>query len=160
MPAPTAPWTSIAGFAVQLGRGRPGLLPMVFFVLAALLGTIGAGNIGAVALLAPIGMAVAHEAGVPPFLMALMIACGGNAAALSPLAPTGVIAVELMQKISLPNSGWHNYLHCLLAHTLVGFRNSRSAASACFATAPAPSKPAASKPCWRLVSSPLPPAIC
>lgn len=111
----------IAGFAVQLGRGRPGLLPMVFFVLAALLGTIGAGNIGAVALLAPIGMAVAHEAGVPPFLMALMIACGGNAAALSPLAPTGVIAVELMQKISLPNSGWHNYLHCLLAHTLVGF---------------------------------------
>ena len=35
----------IAGYAVQLARGRPGLLPLVFFVLAVSLGTIGAGNI-------------------------------------------------------------------------------------------------------------------
>ena len=111
----------VAGFSVQLARGRPGLLPIVFFVLAVVLGTIGAGNIGAVALLAPVGMAVAYEAGVPPFLMALMVACGGNAAALSPLAPTGVIAVDLMARIGLPGSGWQNYAQCLLAHTFVGF---------------------------------------
>lgn len=111
----------VAGFSVQLARGRPGLLPIVFFALAALLGTIGAGNIGAVALLAPVGMAVAHEAGVPPFLMALMVACGGNSAALSPLAPTGVIAVDLMGRIGLPGVGWQNYGQCLLAHAFVGF---------------------------------------
>ena len=111
----------VAGYSVQLARGRPGVLPIVFFVLAVVLGTVGAGNIGAVALLAPVGMAVAHEAGVPPFLMALMIACGGNAAALSPLAPTGVIAVDLMTRIGLPGAGWQNYAQCLLAHTFVGF---------------------------------------
>lgn len=111
----------VAGFSVQLARGRPGLLPIVFFVLAAVLGTIGAGNIGAVALLAPVGMAVAHEAGVPPFLMALMVACGGNSAALSPLAPTGVIAVDLMGRIGLHAVGWQNYGQCLLAHAFVGF---------------------------------------
>ena len=111
----------VAGFSVQLARGRPGLLPIVFFALAALLGTIGAGNIGAVALLAPVGMAVAHEAGVPPFLMALMVACGGNSAALSPLAPTGVIAVDLMGRIGLAGVGWQNYGQCLLAHAFVGF---------------------------------------
>ncbi len=109
----------VAGYAVQLARGRPGLLPLVFFVLAVSLGTIGAGNIGAVAMLAPVAMAVAHEAGVSSFLMALMVACGGNAASLSPLAPTGVIANDLMARIGLYGYGWWNYLHCLLAHALV-----------------------------------------
>ncbi len=111
----------VAGFSVQLARGRPGLLPIVFFVLAVALGTVGAGNIGAVALLAPVAMKVAFEAGVPPFLMALMVACGGNAAALSPIAPTGVIAVDQMARIGLLGVGWQNYAQCLLAHTLVGF---------------------------------------
>lgn len=109
----------VAGYAVQLARGRPGLLPVVFFGLAVSLGTVGAGNIGAVAMLAPVAMAVAYEAGVPPFLMALLVACGGNAASLSPLAPTGVIAVDLMTRIGLHGYGWWNYLHCLLAHTTV-----------------------------------------
>ena len=111
----------VAGFSVQLARGRPGLLPIVFFVLAVALGTVGAGNIGAVALLAPVAMKVAAEAGVAPFLMALMVACGGNAAALSPVAPTGVIAVDLMARIGLTGVGWQNYGQCLLAHALVGF---------------------------------------
>ncbi len=109
----------VAGYAVQLARGRPGLLPPIFFLLAVSLGTVGAGNIGAVAMLAPVAMAVAHEAGVPAFLMALLVACGGNAASLSPLAPTGVIASDLMERIGLTGFGWWNYLHCLLAHTTV-----------------------------------------
>lgn len=111
----------MAGWAVQLARGRIGLLPIVFFGLAVVLGTLGAGNIGAVALLAPIGMQVAAELEIPPFLMALMVACGGNASAFSPVAPTGVIAVELMGRIGLTGTGWHNYAQCLLAHVVIGF---------------------------------------
>lgn len=111
----------MAGWAVQLARGRIGLLPIVFFGLAVVLGTLGAGNIGAVALLAPIAMQVAAELEIPPFLMALMVACGGNAAAFSPVAPTGVIAVELMGRIGLAGTGWHNYAQCLLAHVIIGF---------------------------------------
>ncbi|HNF96148.1 MAG TPA: SLC13 family permease [Pseudomonadota bacterium] len=109
----------VAGYAVQLARGRPGLLPPIFFLLALSLGTVGAGNIGAVAMLAPVAMAVAHEAGIPSFLMALLVACGGNAASLSPLAPTGVIASDLMGRIGLFGYGWSNYAQCLLAHTTV-----------------------------------------
>jgi len=111
----------LTGWAVQLARGRPGVLPMVFFGLATGLGTLGAGNIGTVALLAPIAMQVAVELSISPFLMALMVACGGNAAAFSPVAPTGVIAVELMARIGLPAAGWHNYVQCLLAHVVIGF---------------------------------------
>ena len=83
----------LVGWAVQLSHGRSGFLPIIFFAMAAAVGTLGAGNIGAVALLAPIAMQVAAELAIPPFLMALMVACGGNAAAFSPVAPTGVIAV-------------------------------------------------------------------
>ena len=111
----------LAGWAVQLSHGRSGLLPILFFAMAAAVGTLGAGNIGAVALLAPIAMQVAAELAIPPFLMALMVACGGNAAAFSPVAPTGVIAVDLMGRIGLPEKGWHNYLQCLLAHVVIGF---------------------------------------
>ena len=88
---------------MQLARAA-GLLPIVFFRLGRTPGNDRAGNIGAVALLAPVRMAVAHEAGVPPFLMALMVACGGNSAACRRLAPTGVIVVDLMGRIGLAGS--------------------------------------------------------
>lgn len=111
----------LAGWAVQLTGGRIGLMPISFFGLAVLLGTLGAGNIGAVALLAPIAMEVAAELSIPPFLMAVMVACGGNATAFSPIAPTGVIAATFMQRIGLAGYGWHTYAQCLLAHVVIGF---------------------------------------
>lgn len=111
----------LAGWAVQLAQGRLGLLPVIFFLLAAALGTMGAGNIGAVALLAPVAMEAAAELGISPFLMALMVACGGNASAFSPVAPTGAIAVELMGRIGLVGVGWHNYGQCFIAHCILGF---------------------------------------
>jgi di/tricarboxylate transporter len=77
----------LAALTLRLCRGNAGLVAPLFFALAALIGSLGAGNIGAVALLAPLGMSVAGEVGISPFLMALLIAMGGNAAALSPLAP-------------------------------------------------------------------------
>lgn len=111
----------LAGWAVQLTGGRIGLMPISFFGLAVILGTLGAGNIGAVALLAPIAMEVAAELSIPPFLMALMVACGGNATAFSPIAPTGVIAASFMQRIGLSGYAWHSYFQCLLAHVVMGF---------------------------------------
>ena len=41
-------------------------------------------------------MAVAERAGIPPFLMTIMVAHGCIAGALSPIAPTGIIANGLM----------------------------------------------------------------
>lgn len=111
----------LTGWAVQLARGRIGLMPIAFFALAVFLGTLGAGNIGSVALLAPVAMEVATELAIPPFLMALMVACGGNATAFSPIAPTGAIATSLLARIGLTNVGWHCYAQCLIAHTVMGF---------------------------------------
>ncbi len=50
-----------------------------------------------------------------------MVCTGANAGALSPFAPTGVIANGLMAKIGLEGTEWRNYFNALLAQSFVGF---------------------------------------
>ena len=94
----------LAGFAISVVRGRPPLLPFLFFLLTFVLSAIGPGNIAAVALLAPIGMTVAVNSGISPLVMAIMICTGANAGAFSPVALTGIINVGLMSEIGLNDS--------------------------------------------------------
>jgi Na+/H+ antiporter NhaD/arsenite permease-like protein len=97
-------------------------MPIMYFVLAAALATLGAGNIAASALLSPLAMATAHRAGIPPFLMAIMVSHGAIAGALSPFSPTGVIAGNLLRdRLGLVNVEWQVYLHNLLANFVVAF---------------------------------------
>jgi di/tricarboxylate transporter len=112
---------TVAGHAVRLARGNAGVIPIVFFVLAAALATIGAGNIAATALLAPVAMGIAGRAGISGFLMAIMLANGANAGGLSPLAPTGIIATDLMARAGMPGAGWANFFNTLAAQTVVAF---------------------------------------
>src|SRR5262249_7182681 len=111
----------IAGRAVGLARGNAGLIPIVFFVLAASLAAIGPGNIASTALLAPVAMEVAGRAGIAGFLMVIMLANGANAGGLSPLAPTGIIARDLMARAGMPGTGWANYVNTLAARSFVAF---------------------------------------
>lgn len=111
----------IAHHAVRLCRGNAGLIPVMFFVVAAALATIGPGNIATAALLAPIAMSVASQARIPAFLMAIMVGNGANAGALSPLAPTGIIAANLMARIGMAGVEWTTYRNNLLAHAVVAF---------------------------------------
>ena len=69
----------LAHRAVHLCRGNAGVIPVMFFVVALGLSTIGPGNIATAALMAPMAMAVGFRAGVPPFLMALMVGNGAQA---------------------------------------------------------------------------------
>lgn len=111
----------LAGHAVRLARGNAGMIPIVFFLLAAGLATIGAGNIAATALLAPVAMGIAGEAGIGGFLMTIMLANGANAGALSPLAPTGIIAQDLMGRAGMPGAGWANFFNTFGAQSIVAF---------------------------------------
>jgi Na+/H+ antiporter NhaD/arsenite permease-like protein len=106
----------LARQAVRGCRGNVGVMPMMFFLLAATLASIGPGNIASAALIAPMAMAVAARAGVPPFLMAIMVGNGANAGSLSPFAPTGIIVSGLMARIGLPGLEWRSYATNLAAH--------------------------------------------
>ena len=111
----------VAYRAVKYARGNVGVMPMMFFLLAFGLASIGPGNIAATALVAPMAMAVSWQVGVPPFLMSIMVGMGANAGSLSPIAPTGVIVNGVMDQIGLGGFALHTYLNNMMAHTIVVF---------------------------------------
>jgi Na+/H+ antiporter NhaD/arsenite permease-like protein len=111
----------LAARAVSVCRGNAGIIPVMFFVVALFLSSIGPGNIATAALLAPMGMAVGAQAGVPPFLTALMLGNGAQAGALSPFAPTGVIVNGVMDRIGLAGHQWTTYGNNLMAHVVITF---------------------------------------
>src|SRR5262245_46571490 len=107
--------------AVRICRGNAGTIPIMFFVLGAALSSMGPGNIATAALLTPIAMATASRAGIPLFLMAIMVGNGANSGALSPFAPTGIIVNGLMAKNQMPGHEAQAYLYNLGAHAVLAF---------------------------------------
>jgi di/tricarboxylate transporter len=83
--------------------------------------TLGGGNIAAAALVAPVAMAAASRLGISAFLMVLMVGNGANAGAYSPIAPTGIVANELMAQAGLGGVEWQTYWNTLIAQTFVAF---------------------------------------
>ncbi len=103
-----------------LARGRYVLVPILIFLIACAIATVGPGAIVSVALVAPVGMAISTRAGIPPFLTALMIANGANAGNLSPLSAVGIIANTRMASVGLGGHEWKVWAANFLAHCLVG----------------------------------------
>jgi di/tricarboxylate transporter len=109
----------VVRIALRVCRGNTGWVPIVFFCLSASIASIGAGNIATAALVGPLAMAVAEHTKVPPFLLTIMVAHGCVAGALSPIAPTGIIANSLMARMGMSGFERQNYLYNLVANVLV-----------------------------------------
>jgi di/tricarboxylate transporter len=105
--------------AVGLLRGQRRLLPLLFFVIAFVISTIGPGAIASVALIVPLAMAIGTQAQVPPLLTALMVANGANAGNLSPVSAVGVIANTKMTDAGLGGHEWKVWAANFIAHVLV-----------------------------------------
>jgi len=111
----------VAHAAVRVCRGNAGLIPVMFFVLGSIIASLGPGNVATAAMLAPMAMAVAARASIPPFLMAIMVGNGAQSGALSPVAPTGIIVTGLMDKIGLGGFEMRTYIANLIAHAIIAF---------------------------------------
>ncbi len=111
----------LARHAARLCKGNAGLLPLLFFLLASALASIGPGNIASAALLAPMAMAAALRSGISPFLMAIMVGNGASSGSLSPFAPTGIIVNGLMDRMGLGGFEFQNWSYNLAAHAAVAF---------------------------------------
>jgi di/tricarboxylate transporter len=109
----------VAHRAVGLARGRTRLIPILLFVFAFLLSSVGPGAITTVALLIPMAMAIGTRAGVPRFLTALAVANGANAGNLSPISSIGIVANAKMAEVGLGGHEGKVWLANLLAHLLV-----------------------------------------
>lgn len=111
----------LARKSIGLARGNVGVVPIVFFALTVTVATLGGGNIAAAALIAPVAMAAAHNLGISAFLMVIMVGNGANAGAYSPIAPTGIVANELMAQAGLVDVQWVTYWNTFVAQTFVAF---------------------------------------
>ena len=111
----------IAHRAVRLCRGNAGMIPVMFFMLGLGIASAGPGNVATAAMLAPMGLAAAHRARIPAFLMIIMLGNGAQAGSLSPFAPTGIIVNGLMTKIGLAGHEWWNYWTNASAHMVIAF---------------------------------------
>ena len=110
----------LAARSVRLARGNVGLIPVIFMGMSLLLSAIGAGNIAATALLAPMAMVVGQRVGVSAFLMTIVVVTGANAGGLSPFAPTGVIANGLLARIGIEGQEFSTFFNSFVAQSFVG----------------------------------------
>ena len=109
----------LAQRAVALARGRTRLIPILLFLIACALSSVGPGAVTAVALLIPTAMAVATRAGVPRFLTALAVANGANAGNLSPISAVGILANTKMAEAGIGGHSVKVWIANLAAHVLV-----------------------------------------
>lgn len=104
---------------VRISGGGARVLPVVFFLLAFAVSSVGPGAISAVALIAPLAMATGVRSGVPRFLTALMVANGANAGNLSPVSAVGVIANTKMAEAGIGGHELRVYAANFAAHVIV-----------------------------------------
>ena len=108
--------------AVNRAAGAPGVIPFVFFFLTNILASVGPGHIAATALMAPLAMAAAGRYGIPPFLMAIMVANGASSGSLSPIAPTGVVVEGITtMKLGMGDVRWAIYFNNLIGHLVIAW---------------------------------------
>jgi di/tricarboxylate transporter len=110
---------AVANRAIRAARGNARAIPMLFFVIACALSSVGPGAVSTVALLAPLAMTMGERAGLPPFLTALMVANGANAGNLSPFSAVGVIANNAMARAGLVGFEGRVWFANFAAHVLV-----------------------------------------
>jgi Na+/H+ antiporter NhaD/arsenite permease-like protein len=110
----------LAAAALRLARGDARVLPILLFFIACAVSTVGPGAIASVALVAPMAMAVARRAGIPPFLTALAVTNGANAGNLSPVSAVGVIANTKMAEAGLGGHELKVWAANFAAHLVVG----------------------------------------
>ncbi len=111
----------LAQRAVGLVRGNRRWLPVLFFLIAMIVSTVGPGAISSVALIVPLAMAIGARAGIPALLTALMVANGANAGNLSPISSVGVIANTKMAEAGLSGHAGKVWFANFIAHALVAF---------------------------------------
>jgi len=111
----------LTNFAVKGVRGNVALLPIVLFILAFALSSLGPGAITICALMAAPCMLLASETGIPAFLMAVMVANGTQAGNMSPIAVAGVIVKGLAEKMNLPDWSFVLWMNSLVYFFAIGF---------------------------------------
>jgi Na+/H+ antiporter NhaD/arsenite permease-like protein len=111
----------LTNYAVRGVRGNVAMLPIILFLLAFGLSSLGPGAITICALMAAPCMLLASQTKIPAFLMAVMVANGTQAGNMSPIAVAGVIVKGLAEKMNLPDWSFILWMNSLVYFFAIGF---------------------------------------
>ncbi len=103
---------------IYQSHGKKVLIPIIFFVLAVLIASVGPGNISTSALLLPIGLVIGHRTKISALMMSSLIILGSIAGGLSPLAPNGIVALELAASNGVGDLGLRIYIVNVISMTI------------------------------------------
>jgi Na+/H+ antiporter NhaD/arsenite permease-like protein len=112
--------SKLTNYAVKAVRGNVALLPIILFLVAFGLSSMGPGAITICALMAAPCMLLASQTGIPAFLMAVMVANGTQAGNMSPIAVAGVIVKGLAEKMGLPDWSFILWMNSLVYFFAIG----------------------------------------
>ena len=110
----------LTNYAVKGVRGNVAMLPIILFILAFALSSLGPGAITICALMAAPCMLLASQTKIPAFLMAVMVANGTQAGNMSPIAVAGVIVKGLTEKMNLPDWSFILWMNSLVYFFAIG----------------------------------------
>jgi Na+/H+ antiporter NhaD/arsenite permease-like protein len=142
----------LAYWAERLAGRRRLLVPVLMFLLTAGLATAGAFTPAAIAIVAPVALALGSRFGISTLAMGFVIVQGANAGAFSPVNPFGVLANAMLDEADASSSSLMLYVNCfafnaavaVVAYALVTFvltrRARRSGAGSAAATADDPTE--------------------
>lgn len=102
---------------IYQSKGRKVLIPIIFYFLALVIASVGPGNISTSALLLPIGLAIAYRTNISVLMMSVLIILGSIAGGLSPLAPNGIVALELANLNGVGELGYKIFIMNVITMT-------------------------------------------
>jgi Na+/H+ antiporter NhaD/arsenite permease-like protein len=110
----------LAMWAERATGGRRALVPVMMFLLTAVLATAGAFTPAAVAIVAPVALALGTRYGISRLAMGLVIVQGANAGAFSPVNPFGVVANQILDTAGAEGGELRLFLNCFVFNTVLG----------------------------------------
>lgn len=110
----------MAYWAERLAGQRRLLVPVLMFLLTAVLASAGAFTPAAIAIVAPVALALGARFGISALAMGLVIVQGANAGAFSPVNPFGVLANVMLDEAGAgAQDTLKLYIYCFIFNAIL-----------------------------------------
>lgn len=109
----------LAYWAERLAGDRKILVPILMFLLTAILASAGAFTPAAIAIVAPVALALGMRFGISTLAMGLVVVQGANAGAFSPVNPFGVLANVMLDDAGASADSLKLYIYCFIFNALL-----------------------------------------
>lgn len=109
----------LAYWAERLAGDRKILVPILMFLLTAILASAGAFTPAAIAIVAPVALALGMRFGISTLAMGLVVVQGANAGAFSPVNPFGVLANVMLKDAGASADSFKLYIYCFIFNAVL-----------------------------------------